>query len=179
MVIQNVKQPVTPRFFILYVFPLLTWVGLIYFSSSQSYEDQNVQPILEDFPLEWVEKIAEPISFTYGDSVISLETRTPAAFVEFFLRKGAHLFAFAVMGLLAYRVFDFFIRKRRYSAITAWLFVTLYASIDEFRQLLHPNRTGMVEDVILDSVGGMLGISAIIIWRKWRTARRVQRQTSS
>ncbi|WP_368665704.1 VanZ family protein [Pseudomonas sp. 2995-3] len=38
--------------------------------------------------------------------------------------------------------------------------------MDEIRQYYHPDRTGMVEDVILDAIGGIIGIAIIIYWRK-------------
>ncbi|MDG5786709.1 VanZ family protein [Evansella sp. AB-P1] len=157
-----------------YIVPLVVWVGLIYFSSSQPYERQNVQPILQEFDLEWVETVGSNVSFKYGDSIISLQYRDPAAFIEFFIRKGAHLFVFAVLGILAYRLAYILIEKRMKSAIIAWLFVTIYASIDEFSQLLHPNRSGMIEDVILDSVGGIIGVGIIILWRRRNNRFKVE-----
>ncbi|MDQ0256659.1 VanZ family protein [Evansella vedderi] len=157
------------RLLIHYILPFAAWVGLIHYSSSQSYEDQNVQPILQGLPLDWVESLFWWVSFQYGDSVVSLQTRSPEAFIEFFIRKGAHLFVFAVLGILAYRLLNQFLKKRAHCAIYAWLFVTIYAGIDEFRQMLHPNRSGMVEDVILDSIGGVIGISLWVFWKSRRT----------
>lgn len=148
-----------------YIVPLLAWVGLIHFSSSQSYDDQNVQPLLKDINLDWVHSLFSWVSFQYGDSVVSLQTRSPEGFVEFFLRKGAHLLVYAVLGILAYRLIRQFLARRLYSGFIAWLFVVVYAGVDEFRQMLHPNRSGMIEDVILDSVGGLIGIA---LWMSWK-----------
>lgn len=145
-----------------YVLPLLCWIGLIHFSSSQSYEDQNVQPLFQGVNLDWVNQWFSWVSFQYGGTIVSLETRTPAAFVEFFLRKGAHVFVYAVLGVLVYRLAKQYLLSKFWAGSTAWLFVILYASIDEYRQFLHPYRTGLVEDVILDSIAGLLGILIFI-----------------
>ncbi|MFD1639763.1 VanZ family protein [Evansella tamaricis] len=154
------------RFLFLYIVPLAAWMGMIHFSSSQPYETQNVQPIIREINLQWVTNWFSWVSFQYGDTLVSLETRSPEAFLEFFIRKGAHLFVFAVLGILAYRVINYLLSKTKTSALLSWLFVTGYAAVDEFRQLLHPNRTGLTEDVILDSIGGAIGITAFLILRK-------------
>ncbi|ADU31897.1 VanZ family protein [Evansella cellulosilytica] len=156
------------KFYLYYLLPLLLWLTVIYISSSQSYETQNVQPMLGEFNLSWVETFAKDISFQYGDSEVSLETRSPAAFVEFFLRKGAHLVVFAILAILSYRVFYYMKAHQGIASLGAWTFVTLYAAIDELRQHFHPYRSGMIEDVVLDSIGGLLGIAIIVVWRKWR-----------
>jgi VanZ family protein len=156
-------------FYLKYVLPFAAWLGLIHFSSSQSYEDQNVQPLLEGFPLDWVHTIFSWVSFRYGDSIVSLETRSPEAFVEFFIRKGAHVFVYAVLAVLAFRLMYKVFPKLYPSTAAAWLFVTIYAGIDELRQHFHPNRSGMIEDVILDSAGGIIGLVIYIGWLKKRS----------
>lgn len=44
--------------------------------------------------------------------------------------------------------------------------VVLYASTDEFHQLFVAGRSGSVQDVLIDSCGGILGIAAFLfIWK--------------
>lgn len=161
-----------------YYLPFVVWLGMIHFSSSQSYEDQNVQPILKGVNLDWMYNWFSWVSFRYGESVVSLETRTPEAFVEFFLRKGAHLFVFAVLGIFALRLLHLYIRNNIYcAALLALGFVVVYAAVDEYRQLLHPNRSGMVEDVVLDSIGGALGIAAFLLIRN-RLGRKTKEKNA-
>lgn len=162
---------INQKLFLQYILPLVAWITLIHFSSSQSYEGQNVQPLLEGFPLEWVNKLFYWVSITYGDSVVSLETRTPEAFVEFFLRKGAHLFVYAVLGIIAYRLLNQVLHQTVLSGLIAWVFTTAYAGVDELRQYFHPNRSGMIEDVILDSVGGAIGITVWVYWQHRKEKR--------
>jgi VanZ family protein len=138
-------------------------MGLIYYSSSKTFEEQTVEPILLDANLSFVSSYFGWISFYYGDSLVSLATRSPAEFVEFFIRKGAHLVTFAILAVLSYRVFSYFLKNVVYSSLLALIFVILYSAFDEYRQALNPGRSGMVEDVILNFVGGTLGV---ILWIK-------------
>ena len=65
------------------------------------------------------------------------------------------------------------LRKR---ANEMWLVIVLsillsigYACFDEFRQVFHPGRSGMMADVILDSAGACVGITLayIVDLKKW------------
>ena len=40
----------------------------------------------------------------------------------------------------------------------------LYACTDEIHQLFVPGRSGMIRDVFIDSIGGIIGISIISIY---------------
>ena len=44
-----------------------------------------------------------------------------------------------------------------------------YASFDEFRQVFHPGRSGMMADVMLDSAGAIAGIGLAYLFdfKKW------------
>jgi VanZ family protein len=151
------------KFILYHLIPLLGWMGLIYYSSSQTFEEQTVEPMLLDTNLSFVSSYFGWVSFYYGDSLVSLDTRSPAEFVEFFIRKGAHLVTFGILAILSYRVFSYFFKHVVYSSLLALVFVVLYSALDEYRQALNPGRSGMVEDVILNFLGGMLGV---ILWVK-------------
>ncbi|WP_026691521.1 VanZ family protein [Alteribacter aurantiacus] len=142
-----------------HIVPLLGWVALIQYASSQSYEEQKATPFLAAFNLSWVESTFGWVSFTYGTGVVSLETRTTEQFVEFFIRKGAHVFVYFLLAILIYRVVKLVLpNKVPESAVLAIGFATLYAAYDEIRHYFHPNRTGMVEDVLLDMAGAAIGV---------------------
>lgn len=154
------------REIVLTILPPIIWVGLIYYASSQPYEQQDLRPVLGEIDLTLIEKWFSWVSFTYSNSVISIEARGVAGFVEFFIRKGTHVLVFFVLGFLFFRFLKIFNLRVWPKFIGALLFVFLFAAIDEFRHFHHPNRTGLVEDVILDTIGGFLGACCALLVQK-------------
>lgn len=143
------------------VFLALAFVvmAVLYYSSSMSYQDQNVQPILH----QWLENepfrgLLERVSFVYAGSEISVESSGYIGFIEFFIRKGAHFVSYFFLGLFWFLGLRNRVNNLYLTALLALLLSVGYASFDELRQSFHPNRTALMEDVILDSAGALVGI---------------------
>ena len=147
-------------------------ISLIFYSTSQPYSNQDIRPTLNKLPIHWLENtFVNKISFTYGYQTRSIETNGVAGFVEFFIRKASHLSVFAVVGFLATRLLAFFVRTRTAAAIT-FFSVLMYASIDETRQYFSAERQGLIGDVIIDTVGGSIGILLMVWWLKQKKRKR-------
>ena len=86
------------------------------------------------------------------------EDPTPQMIYSFdrFLRNSAHFGVFFVLGLLAYPTF--FVQGWKYPAMIALLFTVSYAFSDEFHQIFVDGRAFQGKDLLLDSIGGFLGI---------------------
>ncbi|MDM5307506.1 VanZ family protein [Peribacillus frigoritolerans] len=147
---------------------LVSWAMVIFFFSSQTYEEQSITPFLAQFNTPyWYDKLSG-ISFMYGGVEVSAQTVGVNGFLEFFLRKGAHLFIFFVFGLLTYRVWGRFVKNPVLSFSGALFCVLLYASADELHQKLTGGRTPLWQDVMLDTFGGLLGIFFSFFLYRWR-----------
>jgi len=143
---------------------LALWVLLIFFFSSQSYSEQNLTPYLTILLSgSNLDKIFSSIQFTYAGSEISVANLGIVHFIEFFIRKAAHLFVFLVLGALSWLVSTRIWKSKVIAAIVAAFFVFLYASLDEIHQHYTNGRSPLVEDVLLDTCGGILGIVTCII----------------
>lgn len=153
---------------VLLVLPPIVWISIIYIASSQPYEQQDLRPMLRDLDLQIVERWFSWVSFTYSNTVVSIEARGVAGFVEFFIRKGAHVFVFAVLGLLLFRLLQLFKLSPFSKFVISLLIIVIFAVIDEYRHFHHPNRTGLIEDVILDTIGGLIGIVLALLMIKRR-----------
>ncbi|WP_336866455.1 VanZ family protein [Peribacillus frigoritolerans] len=154
------------RYFILIL--LVSWAMVIFFFSSQTYEEQSISPFLTQFNTPyWYDKLSG-ISFMYGGVEVSAQTAGVNGFLEFFLRKGAHLFIFFVFGFLTLGVWRSFVKNPVFSFSGALFFVLLYASADELHQKLTGGRTPLWQDVILDTFGGLLGIFFSFLLYRWR-----------
>ncbi|MFS0785760.1 VanZ family protein [Shouchella sp. 1P09AA] len=143
---------------------LLAAVSIIAFSSSTPYGSQDIRGYLSVLPIHWIEdtRIAQ-ISFPYGNREISLDYLSVESFIEFFLRKAAHFFSFLLIGLIGSRLLAYIVRLR-YAVMMSFIFVVFYACFDEYRQSFTPGRSPMIEDVVVDTMGGMLGITITVFW---------------
>ncbi|UOR11640.1 VanZ family protein [Halobacillus amylolyticus] len=148
-----------------YWIPAIVWMGIIFYSSSTPYQEQDVKPVLSDwFDLSGFVPLFDGISFTYHHSEVSVASLGIAGFIEFFIRKGAHVTVFLLLTVLIF----YALRKttnRNYQStiIISWVATVLYAITDELHQGITPNRTPYIGDVILDAVGGLMALLLISI----------------
>ncbi|MGE7779462.1 VanZ family protein [Peribacillus sp. NPDC097264] len=159
-----------------WVFPalLILWAMLIFSFSSQTYEEQSLASFLGRFNTPYWYELLEGISFLYGGVEVSAHTAGVDGFFEFFIRKGAHLFIFFVFGFLTFGVWRDFVKNKFISLSGALVCVLFYASADELHQKFTGGRTPLMQDVIIDTFGGLLGILCFFIVNRWwrRPARK-------
>ena len=97
-------------------------------------------------------------------------TPEQAAMVHFFIRKGAHVFEYAVLGLLAFRAATLSLPALPVPAVAIALGIALaMAAVDEWHQAYEPTRTGTTRDVALDFAGACCGVA---VWRRWKLGLR-------
>ncbi|MCD8500644.1 MAG: VanZ family protein [Bacillaceae bacterium] len=160
------------RHFVSYILPPLLWASIIFYASSQPYEQQDLRPMLgEMFDWTFVEAYFSSISFSYGGSEVSISERGTAGFVEFFIRKGAHVFVYFTLGFLIYRLLNQYIKRIDQRIGLSFFIVVFYAAFDEIHQFFRPNRTGLIDDVVLDSIGGLLGIMIGFLFYRLKSRR--------
>ena len=86
--------------------------------------------------------------------------------VRLVVRKSAHFIIYLVGGFLLFNFFRTYNISLRNQIIYAILGIILYASSDEFHQLFVNGRTARVEDVLLDTLGAIVGILLNLICLK-------------
>ena len=142
---------------------LLILVTLLFFSSSQTYEQQSLIPLFEDFltskPLE---SQLKKIEIPYWGHTISVEERGYFHFVEFIIRKIAHFFLFGLAALGFYAILP----KNRLRFSLAALCTLVLAIADEYHQQLTGGRTPSGQDVFLDMCGALTFLS-VYMCIKW------------
>jgi len=92
------------------------------------------------------------------------------------VRKCAHLTEYAVLALLFWRALRRPVRRdaRPWSwreAGIAVLFVAIYAATDEFHQSFVPSRDANPRDVLIDTIGAMIGMILLRALWGWRRSR--------
>ncbi|MGG6313257.1 VanZ family protein [Paenibacillus macerans] len=173
--------------------PAIALMAIIFLFSSQSYQEQSLVPDIEKNTSE--QSIADNfggIAFRYGGHEISVESVGGAGFVEFFIRKAAHFFSYALLAaLFVYALGGRSRPDRRQPAaairsnaaggdlrarlLYAILLSFLYACSDELHQMLTPGRTALFQDVLLDTIGAACGTLFAFILIRWRSGLRLSR----
>lgn len=90
-------------------------------------------------------------------------------FLNFLIRKTAHVTEYFILFMLLYYAFKkskFKKEKLKSSVITI-----LYACTDEFHQLFVPGREGKIRDVFVDSIGVIIGLIIIYIYKSLKNKK--------
>ncbi|WP_077624749.1 VanZ family protein [Sediminibacillus massiliensis] len=152
----------------------LGWMAIIFYSSSQPYQEQDMRPFLADyFDLSFLIPYLDQISFTYHNSVVSIDQLGVYGFIEFFIRKGAHVTVFLLLMIFFYvAITKTYPLKTGRKLIIALGLTIAYAAFDEWHQGLTPNRTPYAGDVVLDTCGALIGAGFILCSVKWKQSRK-------
>lgn len=162
--------------FLIALLLIVIWILVIWSMSTQSSQQQNIQPWLH----KWSQKVhigftLPDVQFTYGEYEYSLKQR-PYDFAEFIFRKTAHLFVYAVLAVLVYGGLRYRKTRTITCIVAALVVVFIIASIDEYIQQFSPNRTSSIRDVGVDLLGGCCGMVIYTgfqyISRRFRKGRR-------
>ncbi|MCL6612426.1 MAG: VanZ family protein [Peptococcaceae bacterium] len=121
--------------------------------SSQPFAGQDLRPEIERRG-RLVQAVREmpPVRFSYDGQAVDSRL-DPADFVQFWLRKGAHIFIYGLLGLALAGA----LKARGLKGFGRWAaaaaLVAAVAVLDEWNQQSVPGRTGRAADVFLDLAG--------------------------
>jgi VanZ family protein len=148
--------------------PAILWAGLILLASSDWFSAAHTRSIIEGF-FWWLFPSWTPYSIYKAHLVV---------------RKCAHFFEYAVLGILVMRGFERnqtqgpstrAARSLRMTMLGVVLLCAMVATIDEVHQHFVPSRTGSPYDVLLDATGSTVAM-LLLTWR--RSSRRVEQRTA-
>lgn len=139
---------------------LIATIAIVLISqmSSMTYEQQSIVPFLQTyFANKPFEQALRSIEILYWNRIISVDTSGYYYFVEFLIRKATHFFGYGFVGVIFYGIYRHL--RWRFPALIAIISIFVIASLDEYRQSLTPGRTGIFQDVLLDTCGAVVCIS--------------------
>lgn len=120
------------------------WMAVIFlFSAQEASDSSRLSSGLLQWVLSWLPFLKN------GDPELG----------HLFIRKGAHFFIYAVLGVLSLRALFYSGFKGKKSWLLALLICVLYAASDELHQTFIPGRAGQIADVLLDGLGASTGIA--------------------
>lgn len=86
--------------------------------------------------------------------------------MERIIRKMAHFSIYTVVGLLSMALVSTYNIKEKNRLIITLTTGIIYASSDEIHQSFVPGRSPMITDIVIDTMGVILGILLIILGKK-------------
>ena len=136
--------------------PLVAWLIIISYASSDSFNAGNTSRIIGPLIL-WLFPNTTPETL---------------AVVHVITRKVAHFTEYAILAYLAARAFRTSPRPALASRwfIAALALIVAYALLDEYHQSFVPSRTGSVYDSLIDMAGGLTAL--LILLRRHNRTRR-------
>lgn len=143
---------------------ILTWIPaltimLIIFGFSASTGEQS-----SGLSLELTKDIVSMVTDITNGEINQEEEFKLIEMIHTPIRKLGHLTEYAVLGLTLCIPFYFYHNKRKMNLyVYSEGFLFIYACIDEFHQLFVAERSGRLSDVIIDSLGGAIGILGFCI----------------
>ncbi len=158
----------------------IVWMGVIYYSSDQPYQKQDMRPFMSQYlNLSFLEPYLQSITFTYNQSAVSVSQLGVEGFLEFFIRKSAHVGVFMVLCFLFYLAFKQSAKSFNWKlpSFFAFFATLLYAIFDEWHQGLTPNRTPYIGDIVLDGAGAGMAVLLIfiVISKKLKKSNRLRK----
>ncbi|KRU25381.1 VanZ-like protein [Clostridium sporogenes] len=139
-----------------YFMPSILWMMVIFTFSNQQAETSNKNNFF----------VADVL--TKGK--IDLFKHIDYSFLNFLIRKAAHITEYFILFMLLYLAFKKTFYKK--PEIKAAIITILYACTDEFHQLFIPGREGKVRDVLIDSIGVFVGLFLIYIFESIKKHRK-------
>lgn len=157
------------------------WMLLIFLLSAQS-ADQSAA--LSGANLRVVAAVLDAAMQTLGAAALSGEA---VGGLHTVIRKAAHFTAYLVLGVLTVRAVvvsrgDAGVTEPPQTRVRQWvrrpglvamLIATAYAATDEVHQVFVPGRSAEFTDVLLDSLGALVGIWLYLAWHR----RQIDRQS--
>ena len=122
-------------------------MGIIFYFSNQpgGISDMQSSAVREVFAASGIFSEYLNVVEHYGITLLSV-------------RKLAHMFLYCMLGIAGYSFFMGVTSSMKKSAIYTAVIVVGYSVVDEIHQVFIPGRSGMISDVIIDSIGMLIGI---------------------
>nr|MDE5715982.1 VanZ family protein [Anaeroplasmataceae bacterium] len=127
---------------------IVVWMGVIFYFSHQNGSSSTK---MSNSITNWVAKEFVP-GFSNKSKTEQIKILKNTSYV---IRKLAHYFEFAILGLFSLILAKLFLHKDKFIYPAAILLSILYALTDELHQYFIKGRTPMIQDVIIDSLGAI------------------------
>lgn len=131
----------------------VAWMCVIFAFSAQTKEESSV--------------VSEGLSYRMASATglffhLNIDEETLRA-IEHLIRKSAHMTEFAILAVLIFIWLGRWQMIRLRRTVGAMALASLYACTDEFHQLFVEGRAGLLSDVLVDSLGAVIGVLVFLL----------------
>lgn len=155
----------------------LAVIATLFVSSSMTYKQQTTVPLLERvLANEPFKAQLSAIHFNYAGGPVSIKHSGYFAFIEFFMRKAAHITTYFLIGLFASLGLREFVKPTWMRAILTILSAAGLAAFDEFHQMLTGGRQPSFDDVLLDTIAATVAVVIVLLVSGLRRRKPVVRR---
>lgn len=133
-----------------YIILTIIWMSFIFCMSNQPANiskelSQNIENLLNCTPI---------IGNILSDILNSSNS-------QFIVRKSAHIILFCLLSILCFMVIYEIKKNIKISTLISFSITLIYACIDEIHQLFIPGRGTQIRDILIDSIGAIIGLIVI------------------
>ncbi len=144
---------------------VLAWMAVIYCFSAQNAD------LSGSISGNVCDGIVTTVNDAFRMNMTEQEVTAAADRMEFPVRKMAHMFEFAVLGIFSFAFFHGVTTKERRKYLYSVLTVIVYASADELHQFFSDGRAARVSDVLIDTAGALIGLAFLYFILKFVRSR--------
>ena len=162
LIFDAISEPQSTRGRISRYAPLLIWMALIFFASTDEFSAANTSRFLRPLLLWLFPQISEE----------------RIAMLHFLVRKLAHFSGYTILGVLAVRAFVGSSSRvlREHWMLSSGLLIIIYALLDEYHQSFVSSRTASIFDSLIDIAGGLFAVSCLAYLKRRRLTRAIHPQ---
>lgn len=131
--------------------PVLVWMGIIFYLSSQPASQSN--------------ELSSGITKMIIDFVSGVVPGSAPELINLnhIIRKNAHFIAYFILGVFTVNALYLNRLKETRAFFMSLTISVAYAALDEFHQTFVPGRSGELRDVLIDSMGALVGIALYLL----------------
>lgn len=144
--------------------PALAMMVIIFlFSAKTAVESNGSSSLIANQVLTTIEHVSDAIDINNRNVVLER--------INYIIRKTAHMTEYGVLAiLLGFHFLTVRVTKKQFFILNISICI-LYAMSDEFHQLFVDGRSGQVSDVLIDSIGIIIGTSLLFLFTRKRFFR--------
>lgn len=149
---------------ILVILILLDFIIIFNFSNQNGLESSMVSRKVTIFILN--------IFGDYDDTLLTEEEEVIVENTESVIRKVAHFSIYTILGVLLMSLTETYEISNKKRILISLLIGIFYAALDEIHQIFIPGRTALFTDVLIDTLGVLVGMLIVFILFKLMKRKR-------